>query len=222
MRLLLLDKYNDLECVGTIDSKQIMNELGINEKQFKLKLNCTEFVYNEKYVLVEESFEDERIKEISTYICETDNRIYYVTNYGNVYCIYKKSKKKRYLSRLINSRNDVTVVINRKTYVVKNLVAKYYCKEWKPGYIVKLKDNDPWNLRYDNLNIIKKEFHFRAIQHDRVQKKVDLFKEGKHIKSFQSIKDAAKYIHVDRSHLSKILKRKVNNNTGYDFKLSNQ
>lgn len=218
MQLMMLDMKNHLEYHGVIDSRKLCEEMHINVSQLRVKLQHNKLVYKDRYAIIENEFEDDSNEEVSMLFKESEKKyLYYITNYGRVYSVDKRNGEKKDRPKSINNRGDAAVRANGKTYIVKNLVAKYFVKGWQEGCVVRTKDGNKENLFYKNLEIEAFKDHAKKMQNDRVQIPVKVYKRKKLVGEFKSIKEAAKFVGVDRSHLSKIIKGVNKNHTGYRF-----
>lgn len=205
---LLLDPNNFLEEVGTITSKELAYEWNCSENKVRFFLDKNR-LFKDKYVVIENDINHTDIKEqkeLFEMFDESENRIWYVSNQGNVVARIKGTKKKTTLSQRINARGEIEIKANSKYYVLKNLVAKYFCKDWEPGSIVFVIDKSK-PITPENVCVQNKTSFFRELQNNRVQKPVGYFENGKCIRKWDSIKSCAKDLYMDSSTLAKQLKK---------------
>ena len=205
---LLLDPNNFLEEVGTITRKELAYEWNCSEYKVRFFLDKNR-LFKDKYVVVEDDLnitDEEKNEERFEIFDESENRIWYVSNQGNVVARIKGTKKKTTLSQRINARGEIEIKANSKYYVLKNLVAKYFCKDWEPGSIVFVIDKSK-PVTSDNVWIQDKQSFCRTLQNNRVQKPVGYFENGKCIRKWDSIKSCAKDLYMDSSTLAKQLKK---------------
>ena len=149
------------------------------------------------------------MKEESNLFLESNYRLWYVTNYGNVYSVYKSTRKIKYIKKRKDSHGELIVHVNGKNFQIKTLVAKYFSRKWKDGCFVKVLDGNKENLKIDNLDIIDRKSYFKKLQNKRVCKPVGLFENGKLLKSWNSIGDCAKDLFYDKSNLAKVLRENI-------------
>lgn len=205
---LLLDPKNSLEVVGSITRKELATEWNCSENRVRFLLDKNK-LYHDKYVVIEDEFNEkdsQEKEELFQAFDESENRIWYVSNQGKVVARIKGTKKKTTLSQRINARGEIEIKANSKYYILKNLVAKYFCKDWEPGSIVFVIDKSK-PVTSDNVWIQDKQSFCRTLQNNRVQKPVGYFEDGKCVKKWDSIKSCAKDLYMDSSTLAKQLKK---------------
>lgn len=195
---LMLDKDDISICHGTITSKEVKKELGINDNQFKNMLNQAK-VYKDKYILVED-FENKNQEDAfnDKLFYETESlKRYYATRDGKFYVIYKSGKTK-YLSGYLKKKRDkdvLTIKASDKEYTAKNLIASLFIEEYKPKDTVLLKNNNPRDVSADNLIVVDKATYAKMTGAMSRSKKVGLYENGKLIKTYRSAREAGRRLY---------------------------
>ena len=87
---------------------------------------------------------------------EKRNVFYSIRSDGKVI----STTKKHYVEKVVNphmTHGGLIVIINKKTYRLRCLVAKYFSEEYKEGMSVLHKDGNPYNCKIENLIICDKK-----------------------------------------------------------------
>ena len=189
VRFLLLDKNDITKVCGVISKKDALKEMGASALHRILE-NGT--LFRGKYYLVEEEFKAEQ-KEYFDEVRILENRCgdYYVTINGEFFVIYKKSKKKKMISK-VNKRGTVCVRIGEKQYTAKNLVAQTFIKGTKKWDIVTQQDGDIFNCAVDNLEVIKRSELSKKVGGLARSKTVGLYENDKLVKTWSSASACAR------------------------------
>ena len=183
MNYLMLDANDITKVCGIISRKELLKEMSIAKLQNLLD-HPNLHPFRDKYVLVEEHFDKK--------IGEGKRGTYYATSKGEVYIIYSKSQKKKYLSKVIKSkRNCVEVRIGYNTYLLKNLIAKAFLGV-DENYVVKNKNGNIYDCSVDNLVITKRKDYYDEKRRKAHSKPVGLFENGVMVKSWSSAVECAK------------------------------
>lgn len=195
---LMLDKDDISICHGTITSKEVKKELGINDNQFRNIVYLGK-IYKDKYILVEDfennnqenAFNDKLFYETKSL------KRYYATRDGKFYVIYKSGKTK-YLSGYLKKKRDkdvLTIKAADKEYTAKNLIASLFLEEYKPKDTVLLKNNNPRDVSADNLIVVDKSIYAKMTGAMSRSKKVGLYENGNLIKTYRSARDAGRKLY---------------------------
>lgn len=201
MNYLMLNKDDITEVCGVITKKDVEKEIGATQLASCLRNGYT-YPYRGKYVLVEEEFKRKNAKpkeEKFKYVkfCEGKRGTYYVSSDGEFFIKYNKSGKVKKLTPYMHNRKDkrencLTISINKRSYHAKNIVAMLFLKGYQKGDIVCCKNNDPNDIRADNLKIIPKSDYAKTTYGLIAAQKVGLFEDGKLIRKWASARKCAK------------------------------
>ena len=190
---------------GAIGEEEAMKKLGMNRSQFMRFLDSGK-LFDQNHFLIEKEYAFHKNSE--EYYClfdESKYKLWYVSNYGNVITKFKTTGQESPIALGKDARGNISFRANGKSHTLKNMVAKYFLKDWEPKCLVSVIDlNQP--VTADNLKIISKKERFRKLQHDRNCIKVELLENEKPIKRWNSITECAKELYYEPSTLAKLLK----------------
>jgi len=137
--------------------------------------------------------------------------LYRVSNFGRILSLNKPNGQKGRLKKL-HSHHGYWCVTLSKNGVVRNmrvhrLVAKAFVSGYKEGLVVNHKDENKKNNRFDNLEWISQEENLNyGTARERSKKNhccrpIEMYDlEGTFLRSFQSIKEAERFLGVQSSH----------------------
>ena len=95
--------------------------------------------------------------------------------------------------------NYIYVIVNKKHYLVKHLVAKYFSRQWEEGSHVLHKDKNPHNCSLENLIIKPRSYcPSECCNNSPIE-----FHINGEWRRFNSIKEAAEKLHISRSALKR-------------------
>lgn len=95
--------------------------------------------------------------------------------------------------------------VGGKRVIIKNLVAKTFCRYWKDGMKITHIDEDPSNCNYVNLNISAPNIPSYLLKHTYA---IEAIVDG-HKRRFSSTKDAADALGISQTHIRYILTGRV-------------
>lgn len=210
---LMLNKDDITEVCGTITPKEVRNELGITGTQFTRFVE-TARVFRGKYILVEDETPKQTNEIYSRLILETAaGKQYFARNDGIVYVVYKNGNV-RVLKQFICHKKGQTYVstkAGKKQYVVKNLMAQLFIREWKKGDVVIQKDNNPKNCAVSNLIVIPKEVYAVRTGPMSRSQPVGLFEDGKLVRKWRSARKAGQALYCSYQTINDYCNGKVKN-----------
>ena len=186
----------------------------VTEKSIKSAV-CTqkEFYVNGMYCVIVEDFEKNKRKrevpeeELWSLFDEGKKYLYYVSDKGRVKYKNKKTEEEKLMKSQVNERKEASIRANNKTRLVKNLVAKHFSPEYaeierngnRP--YVRTKGKDPRNCALDNLEVYQSAKVTRKVK--QRWRKCALYENGKKVKEYKSVKEAADDLYYDRSCICK-------------------
>ena len=122
----------------------------------------------------------------------TEGKMFYYGIFENGKII--KTLKSTYAETSVSvylKRGHATVKIANKEHTVKNLVAKAFIPNYKPGDYVEVINGDPFDCHINNIRIYSKSEHGKRTGHK--SSSLPVIVNGLH---YRSIRTAAKSLHV--------------------------
>lgn len=152
--------------------------------------------------------------------CESQKNYYYVSDKGRVK--YKqKSTKNEVFAKIALVDGKATIRVNKKHVLLKNLVAKNFAsREYKKTInpVVINVDGNPYNCNIENLKIMSLK-EFRNTFSQNKDKPCSLYKNGKLVKTFKSIREAGKNLYYDPGDISAHFNKGVPKTLPFDLRL---
>lgn len=209
---LMLDKDDITNVCGVISRKDVIKEIGEKELKYHLEY-AYKRPFRDKYILVEDEVKPvtKKVKKpADVLLYEGARGNYYATYDGEFYIIYHKSGKKHYLSKYMNNyKGYLAVSMKRNSYCAKNLIAMIFLEGYQKGDIVCCKNNDPTDVRADNLKIIPKRIYAKSTYGLISAKKVGLYDEnGKLVRTWASARRCAKDMYCSYQMITDICNNK--------------
>lgn len=197
---LMLDKDDITRVCGTITRKEFLKDTGFSKSKANIFIMYGR-IYKDKYILVED-FQKEKVENVSMLIAETPSmKRYYATKDGKVYVVYKSGKVK-YLTGYMKD-NKWCVKVGDRNYVVKNIIASLFIKEYKSGDVVMLKnDKDPRKVSVDNLIVVDKAAYAKMTGPMSRSKKVGLYENGNLVRTFRFAREAGRKMYCSHQMVS--------------------
>lgn len=193
----MLNKDDITEICGVITSKEVKEELGLTDAQFRNFIYYGK-IFRNKYILIEDDetkndHEEQLFKTVL--VCETDyGKRYYATYDGKFFVTYKNGGT-RFLSGYIKEhrgKRNLHVKLGNKDYVAKNLIASLFIDGYKPRDVVLIKSNTISCVGVENLVVIDKAKYSRVTGSMARSEKVGLYENGKLVKTFRSSREAGR------------------------------
>lgn len=148
------------------------------------------------------------MSEIYNLVEETDTFLWYVSSYGYVFRINKKTNDKMIIAPYIHNDN-LCVKIKGKCFLMKRLVAKYFYRNFDDNMCVVLKDGNQSNCKISNIKIVKKNYNCKEYSW-RARSIPIVYEENGEKKVFKNITRLAKYLYVDPTTIKNYVYGKVN------------
>lgn len=195
MNYLLLNKNDITEVCGVVSRKELLKEMTDGQLRHLVSFGRP---YKDKYILVEEEFNEKEKDSFDTVkVGETGRGIYYATSDGKFFVIYKKSKKRKdlhpYLKKKKSGKADLVVTLgSSKGVLCKSVIAKAFIREYNDGDVVLLKDENIYNVAVSNLIVVPKAVYSKMTGPMSRSKAVGLFEDGVVVKKWSSARKCAK------------------------------
>lgn len=207
MNYLMLDKNDITNVCGVISRKDILKEISNND--LVVILNLKGRFFRDKYVLVEEYFNDKQeYKEEIVYEGKRGN--YYVNTNGEIFVVYHKSGEKRILSKFKKRYAAYVKLGDKGDFPVKNLVAKAFLGA-KNEEVVITKSGKMFDCRVDNLVVMSKAERGKVTGPLSKSKPVGLFENDKLVKKWSSARKAAKDLFCSYQCVMDVCNKKTKN-----------
>lgn len=165
-------------------------------------------------------------------IYESCRYSYYIQNDGKVYRIYSKhydpnkgfpKNKRIYVKGTLSVDGHLKIKLGAsKSYLVKNLVAKYFIRGFDPDkHVVYLKDSNPKNCSINNILIVDRTKHCKYVakKYSTRAIKVRITNQNGICKTYNSLTAAAKDIPINYWTFRQYIKGKCNSRILSDYKI---
>lgn len=205
-KYLMLDKDDITKICGVVTQKELLKSMTHSQINTML-INSKP--YQGKYILIEDECEkkEETFKDIR--ICDGKTCTYYASRNGEFFVKYANGTI-RQIKKFKDPYLDYALVtINKRNYRAKNLIAKYFIKEFKKNDVVIQKNGDIFDCRVENLKVVPRKAHSKRKCGLGRAKKVGLYQNGKLVKTWDSTRRCAKDLFCCYRTISKICNEKV-------------
>ena len=174
-----------------------------------------------------------------------------ISNFGRIKSldrtiIYKNGRVSHIKERILNPSNDkdgYNVIIlcynnNKKAYKIHRLVATHFIPNINNLKEINHKDENKQNNNVNNLEWCTRKYNVNyyvnknkdrfnkqissARKNIKLNKRIEFYKNGVYIKTFNSVKECSEELSIDRHRIADVILRGVKNRSGFVFKYANE